>query len=547
MIKFGTAGLRGLMEPSLDGLNAYTVSLATLGISAWLKHIKPNQTTKVVLAYDTRHHSKEYATLASAILTNEGHEVYIFETYAPTPMLAYSIRPLGCDCGIVLTASHNPKDYNGYKVYGADGIQIGEETANFVANAMEMAKANTTYFVNGNCKDNLIKKLPKANFVPETIVSNYLRDIQTLWQVNSHNSAFTKAKHDLKVVYTPVHGTGAKYFVPLLTQAGFSNLQVVPEQKEPDADFPTAPQPNPEYPEVLTLAINLAKQSDAELVVASDPDADRSACALVDQTKSWHILSGNEIGALILAVRLHNAEACGKKLTADDVLVKSVVTNDFGATIALDHGLGVKESLTGFKNICGTIPYLKAEGKSFFMGYEESIGYAYPDFVRDKDGLASCYTLAMAAASLKAEGSSLWQLFTSLRKKYGYFLSSPFNIVNATKEGVKIIQGIVEKFRSNLPLNLAGGKLAYVEDYLPLTRTYYTWVDQTATVSHVLKLHLSAQNLLKFRYDNNLTVALRPSGTEPKLKFYIDVLAGTEKEAESILAQAVKEVKDLAR
>lgn len=546
MIKFGTAGLRGLMEPGLDGLNDYTVALATLGISAWLKHTLKG-TGRVVLAYDTRHHSAEYATLASKILVNEGHEVFIFKTYAPTPMLAYSIRPLECDCGIVLTASHNPKDYNGYKVYAKDGIQIGAETADFVAKAMETAKSNQLYFADEKCKLDFITNLKAAHYVPQEIVSNYLHDIQTLWQVKNQVANFTQAKEELKIVYTPVHGTGAKYFLPLLQQAGFANIHVVKEQKDPDANFTTAPQPNPEYPQVLELAIALATDLKAELVLASDPDADRAACALVDENGTWHILSGNEIGALILAVKIDNAKTNGKQFSSNDVLVKSVVTNDFGATIALDEGLSVKETLTGFKNICGTIPSLNAAGKSFFMGYEESIGYAYPDFVRDKDGLASCYMLAMAAATCKAKGSSLWQFFSALREKYGYFCSAPFNIVNASAEGVAIIQAIVEKFRSNLPFMLAGGKLSYVEDYLKLTRTYYKFTEGLPKVIQQGKLNLEKQNLLKLRYDNDLTVALRPSGTEPKLKFYIDVCADSEKHAKEILEKATQEVKALAK
>lgn len=547
MIKFGTAGLRGLMEPGLDGLNDYTVALATLGISAWLKQTKKG-TGKVVLAYDTRHHSEEYATLASKILTNEGHEVFIFSTYAPTPMLAYSIRPLACDCGIVLTASHNPKDYNGYKVYASDGIQIGAETADFVAKSMLNAQSNSKYFIGEACRQDYIASLKAAKLVPEEIVSNYLRDIQTLWPVKNVTAEFEQAKKGLKIVYTPVHGTGAKYFLPLLNQAGFANITIVPEQKEPDANFTTAPQPNPEYPQVLELAIKLAKDKKAELVLASDPDADRAACALVDEKGEWHILSGNEIGALILAVKLENAKANKTPLSANDVLVKSVVTNDFGACIALDHGLSVKETLTGFKNICGTIPTLNACGKSFFMGYEESIGYSYPDFVRDKDGLASCYMLAMAGATFKSLNSSLWQFFISLKEKYGYFASAPFNIVNASAEGVAIIQAIVEKFRQNMPLKMAGAKLAYVEDYLPLTRTYFNWLtDDKATPSYVFELDLAKQNLLKFRYENGLTVSVRPSGTEPKLKFYLDVCASNASEAQNILEQATKEVKALAK
>lgn len=547
MIKFGTAGLRGLMVPGLDGLNDYTVALATLGISAWLKHIK-NGPGKVVLAYDTRHHSQEYATLASKILVNEGHEVFIFNTYAPTPLLAYSIRPLDCDCGIVLTASHNPKDYNGYKVYAADGIQIGADTADFVAKAMLEAKSNTKYFNGESCLHDYINTLKEAKYVALEIVNNYLRDIQTLWPVNNVTANFKQAKKDLHIVYTPVHGTGAKYFLPLLNNAGFEKITIVPEQKEPDATFKTAPQPNPEYPQVLELAIKLAKETSAELVLASDPDADRAACALVDEKGKWHILSGNEIGALILAVKLENALANGKICTSADVLVKSVVTNDFAATIALANGLSVKETLTGFKNICGTIPELKKDGKSFFMGYEESIGYAYPDFVRDKDGLATCYLLAMAASTYKANNSSLWQFFSNLREKYGYFLSAPFNIVNDSPEGVSIIKGIVEKFRQNIPLKMAGAKLAYMEDYLALTRTYFNWLSTTeAEPSHVFELDLAKQNLLKFRYENGLTVSVRPSGTEPKLKFYIDVVQASEIKAQSILEQATKEVKELVK
>lgn len=546
MIKFGTAGLRGLMQPGEDGLNDYTVALATLGISRYLKQTCGKG--KIIFAYDTRHHSREYAYLAAGILQKEGHQALIFPYYAPTPILAYSIRPLHADLGIVLTASHNPKEYNGYKVYGSDGIQINEATAAQIASNMEEEKYNTAYFINSACLPNLSAELPAPETITPAIVPSYIHDIQSLWQRKMNEEETCKmaaAQHNLKIVYTPVHGTGAAYFLPLLQHSSFADIIIVKEQAEPDPDFPTAPKPNPEYPEVLLPAIKQAEAVNADIVLVTDPDADRCALALPDTAGEWHQLSGNETGALLSAILIDNARSCQRRLNSDDYLVKSVVTDDFGAAIAKANGLSVCESLTGFKNICGTIPKLRTQGKRYFFGYEESVGYSYPDFVRDKDGLASCYLLAMAAAYVSTNGCTLWQYFNDLQKRYGYYVSAPFNIVNTASDGNEQIQKTVNEFRTNSPLLLAGGKLLQISDYLDGSIKIFAQDGTSVQQKDVLKL--PKQNLVKFFYDNNLTLSVRPSGTEPKLKFYLDACASTRETAVELLQKAGNEIRNLLK
>lgn len=513
-----------------DGINDGTIRLAAAGVAAWLQtkaaHSAPdapNAPSGVVVAHDTRHGSEHFAGLTADVLAGQGISVWRFADYQPTPVGVFAIRRLNAAAGIVITASHNPSAYNGFKVYDSSGIQIGSTAADSIRNGM-LAAARTVLPNTEANPDTLQQRATQTvaiRFIGDDLTAAYCTAVQNLWQLSGDTAG-------TRIVYTPMHGTGGLLMQRILTDCGFEQFIPVPEQMSPDPDFTTSPEPNPEQPAVLERAARLAAARQADLVLATDPDADRAAVMLPDGTGRYIPLTGNETGALLLHLLLKQADATGVRPDRP-VLVKSVVTDDFGATVARSAGLEVLETLTGFKNICGVIPALADAGKTFVFGYEESIGFAFPGTVRDKDGLAACRILAGAAATFKKEGRTLFQVLMQLRQQHGFYQSNPFSLSLDGPAGKAAVEQITAHFRT-LPIRRLGSAvLDRVQDFDTQTETFYNknGAVQTAPLAH------PKQNLLRCFLTDGTWFAVRPSGTEPKLKFYLYTRAADAETAAS--------------
>lgn len=523
MIEFGTAGLRGLMIEGPDGINDETIRFAAAGVADWLKKAgtaktSPDAPCGVVVAHDTRHGSAHFARLTAEVLAGHGIPVWLFPEYQPTPVGVFAVRRLKAAAGIVITASHNPRAYNGFKVYDDSGIQIGSAAADAIragmlAAARAAASGGAGRPAVGHCAAAPIHR------IGGDLPAAYCSAVRHLWQLPGDTAG-------IRIVYTPMHGTGGQLMQRILSDCGFEQFIPVPEQMAPDPDFTTAPEPNPEQPAVLERAARLAAERRADLVLATDPDADRAAVLLPDETGRYIPLTGNETGALLLHLLLMQAEARDVR-PERPVLVKSVVTDDFGAAVARAAGMEVVETLTGFKNICGTMPALSAAGKTFVFGYEESIGFAFPDAVRDKDGLAACRILAGAAATLKAAGKTLYQVLTQLWQTHGFYRSNPFSLTFDGPDAQTAVERITAHFRS-LPIRRIGSAaLCRVQDFDAQTDTRYTENGAVQTTP----LSQPRQNLLRCFWTDGTWFAVRPSGTEPKLKFYLYTRAADEANA----------------
>ncbi len=531
-LKFGTAGLRAIMGPGMNRMNLRTVAHAGMGVAGWLRKsrldtFEDGARETVVVAFDNRHHSAEFAALTAGVLSDYDFDIVLFDECQPTPQLVHSVRSLSAVAGIMITASHNPAAYNGYKVYNRDGTQIGNSDAADITREIEQSDPRD--LLRALLKHDLAapETLPNVRLAPRDLIDSYHQYVRDLFPIQGN-------ENELTVVYTPVHGTGGPPTTAIMRSIGVKNLIVVPEQFNPDPDFTTAPAPNPENPEVLSAAAALALKHQADLVLATDPDADRATIMLPDKNGLYTQLDGNEIGALLVHIVAHQYRE--KHSTQDlspapAVLVKSVVTDNFGAAVARAAGFEVREELTGFKNICGAIPDLVRQGKVFLMGYEESIGYAFGDQLRDKDGLAAIRILTGEAARLKRLGLTLGDELEKLRKTHGYFSARPFSLSYSGAAGRQVIQRITDTFRRDFPLTAGDGRLIHYSDYS--RRTKYVRHSDTDSTSRNFKpspfkesdLGGSTDNLLVFQFDNGSWYALRPSGTEPKLKFYIYAVA----------------------
>ena len=492
-IVFGTAGLRGICGIGTNRMNRLTVGRATLGLAQYIKDHQGEQ-KGVAIAYDCRYHSREFSELAARILTAQGIRVYLFDGLRPTPELSFSIRRLSCISGINMTASHNPKEYNGYKVYWEDGAQISGEVSDGIQKkiealslfdeipelALDEAKERGLLTMLGSGMDEAYDAYAK---------SNYLRDASEL---------------DLTVpiVYTPLNGAGSVPMQRLAKERGFENFTVVPEQKDPDPEFTTVGYPNPEDPKAFRLAEELGKKTGAELLVATDPDSDRMAIEIRNEDGTYSFLNGNQTGALLIYYKAMSLQEKGK-LTDHEALIKSIVTGDFGRTIASRFGIHVFEALTGFKNICGRIPQLEEEGYHYFFGYEESIGCAPGEEVRDKDGITAGMLILEMAAYYKKKGLAMRDVLSQLYAMFGAFAEKQVSLVLTGAEGKERIGRIMTMFRLGKPEAFGPFKVLKTTDYL------HGYED------------IPASNVLKFNLDDGSWFAVRPSGTEPKCKFYV--------------------------
>lgn len=491
-IVFGTAGLRGICGAGRNRMNVLTVGRATRGIAEYILSSGEDPKRGVVIAYDCRYHSKEFSELAAEILTGKGIRVYLFPSLRPTPELSYAIRMLGAVSGINMTASHNPKEYNGYKVYWKDGAQISGEISDGMLQKIEALDFFDSF---SRLPLKEAEERGLLTMLGEEMDRSYLDYVKSLAQRDGDS-----LDKSVAIVYTPLNGAGSLPMEQLAKERGFTNFVLLPEQKDPDPDFSTVPYPNPEDPSAFSYSEKLGKEKGAEVLIATDPDADRMAIELSDGKGGYLFLNGNKTGALLIA---YLAEARKEKglLTEKEAMIKSIVTGDFGRAICEKNGIEVFESLTGFKNICGRIPELEEKGYQYFFGYEESIGCAAGEKVRDKDGISAAMLVMEMAAWLKKQKKSILDYLEELYQTYGYYEEGQVSLVLKGKEGQEQIGRIMEAFRQT-EKKIGSLEIERLIDY----QNGYE--------------DIPPQNALKFLLTDGSWFAVRPSGTEPKIKFY---------------------------
>lgn len=512
-LSFGTAGLRGKIGAGTNRMNKYTVALATQALALTIiSEGGDNAKNKgVAIAYDTRKFSDVFAKTAALVLAYNGIKVYLFDDIRPTPMLAYTIRKLGCYSGIMITASHNPKEYNGYKVYWKEGSQILPHVADKIVGKFDSIKDISKISLMDE-KDALQKRLLKI--LDSEIDDAYTKDVLNL-------SLRQNIDKDLNIIYTPLNGTGNYPVRKVLKEKGFKNVFVVKEQENPDPDFTTVGYPNPENVAVFDYAKRLGKQKQAELIIATDPDCDRMAC-MVTNKDDYTYLNGNQIGALLINYIL-DARKEQNSIPKNAVIVKTIVTGDFGKKIAQSYGVKTIETLTGFKNICQNKNGYEKDGRyKFIFGYEESIGYVYSTIVRDKDAVISSMLLCEAAAYYKIQGKTLLDILEELYQKHGYFNEKLVPIILEGKEGSERINRIMDRLKKNYLRQINNNKIAVFINYEEGKK--YNLIMNT-----VEDVKLPNTNGVKFVFEDNSWFAVRPSGTEPKLKIYIYSISNNKK------------------
>ncbi len=500
-LEFGTGGLRGIMGAGPNRMNKYTVGMTTQGLANYLKE-KFIGDISVAIAYDCRNNNTFFSDISANVLSANGIQVYQFDALRPTPELSYAVRELNCQAGIVITASHNPKEYNGYKVYGNDGAQlISPEDTNVID---EVRKINSIDSVKFEGDNSLI------SIIDSKMDDDYINEITK----RSLNPDLIKKHKDIKIVYTPIHGTGVKLIPMALNKFGFNNIINVPEQDVVDGNFPTVESPNPEEPAALAMAIEKAKLENADLVMASDPDADRVGIAYRDNNNEFKLLNGNQTATLLFYYVLNQWKEKGKIL-GEEFIVKTVVTTELLNDIANSFGVKTYDVLTGFKYIAQIIR--EQEGKrQFILGGEESYGYLIGDFVRDKDAVASCCFIAEAYAWAVENNKTIEELLTDIYKEYGFYYESLKSVVRKGKSGAEEISAMMDNFRNNPPKEINNSKVVIVNDYLK--QIAYNLVDGSESV-----IELPSSNVIQYFTEDGSKITMRPSGTEPKIKFYFGV------------------------
>lgn len=502
-LEFGTGGLRGIMGAGTNRMNIYTVGMATQGLCNYLlSQFKPLDQIKVAIAHDSRNNSRLFAETAAGIFSANGMKVFLFESLRPTPELSFAIRHFHCQSGVVITASHNPKEYNGFKAYWDDGGQIiSPHDTNIIGEVQNIKSIDEVKF-NG----------PEENIeiIGEVFDKLYLKEIKSL----SLSPDIIERNSALKIVYTPIHGTGVKMVPASLNEFGFKNVYHVPEQDIPDGNFPTVISPNPEEPAALSMAIEKAKSVHADLVMGTDPDADRVGIAVRKPDGAFVLLNGNQTATLLIHYLLSQWSAKGK-LTGREYIAKTIVTTDLLNEIADDYRVDHFDVLTGFKFIADLIK--RHEGKKVFIaGGEESYGYMIGEFVRDKDAVISCAMIAEVAAWAADQGKSLYELLLDIYVKYRLYKEKLINIVKKGKAGAEEIRNIMDNFRYKPPETINKSQVMLIHDYLQ-QQTY-------DLLSHLrYKITLPRSNVLQFILEDGSKISMRPSGTEPKIKFYFSV------------------------
>lgn len=528
-LEFGTAGLRGVIGAGMNRMNIYTVRKATQGLANYIKKVG-KEAQGVAIAFDSRRMSPEFADEAALCLAANGIKAYVFESLRPTPELSYAVRKLGCTAGINITASHNPPEYNGYKVYWEDGAQI---TPPHDKGIMDEVKAVTDFATVKTMEKEEAKKAGLYKVIGAAIDDAYIAELKKLVV---HQDAINQVKDTLKIVYTPLHGTGNIPVRRVLKELGFQNVYVVPEQEKPDGEFPTVSYPNPEAEEAFVLGLAMAKKLDADLVLATDPDADRLGVYVKDsKTGEYHSLTGNMSGCLIGDYVIGQRKE-REGLPKDGAFIKSIVSTNMADAIAKYYGIQLVEVLTGFKFIGQKMLEFETKGTgTYLFGMEESYGCLTGTYARDKDAVVASMTLCEAAAYYKTQGKTLWDAMIDMYEKYGYYKDDVKAITLKGIEGLEKIQTILETLRADAPKEIGGYKVLKVRDYKKDTITDLADGKVTPT-------GLPASNVLYYELEDDAWVCVRPSGTEPKVKFYYGIKGTSLEEADAKSESLGKEV-----
>ena len=503
-LEFGTGGLRGIMGAGTNRMNIYTVGAATQGLANYLKEaFKDLPEISVAVGHDVRNNSRKFAEIVANIFSANGIKVYLFDSFRPTPELSYAIRYFGCQSGVNITASHNPKEYNGYKAYWADGAQIiAPHDVNIIDNVNRITDVDQIKF-QGNPD--------KIQIIGKEVDDAFLKEIKGL----SLDPEVIKRHADLKIVYTPIHGTGVELVPDSLRNYGFTNIIHVPEQDIHDGNFSTVESPNPEVPSAMAMAIERARETDADVVFASDPDADRIGCVVRDRSGNYRLLNGNQIVMILLNYIMRRNREMGK-LKGNEYVVKTIVTTETIKTIAENYNVKMYDCYTGFKWIASVIRDLEGTER-YLGGGEESYGFLAEDFVRDKDSVSAISLMAEIAAWAKDNGMNFLEMLQDIYVQNGYSHEVGVSVVRTGKEGAEEIQKMMKEFRANPPKQLGGSPVTLVKDYADLNCT------EIAT-GKVTKMDFpTTSNVLQYFTEDGSKVSVRPSGTEPKIKFYMEV------------------------
>lgn len=501
-LEFGTGGLRGIMGVGTNRMNKYTVGMATQGMANYLIKSFPGVQIKMVIGHDSRNNSRKFSEIAAQVLSSNGIKVFLFEDLRPTPEISFAIRHLNCQSGIIITASHNPKEYNGYKAYWDDGAQlIPPHDKNVIIEAQKITDPTQVKFDGDHSN---------IEIIGEEVDKAYLAEVKKV----SLSPEAIKNHKDIKIVYTPLHGTGAMMVPRCLKEYGFTNISMVEEQSTPDGNFPTVVSPNPEESAALEMAITKAKTIGASLVMATDPDADRVGIAVKDDKGEFILVNGNQT-ACLLTYYLITKWKENNKLTGKEYIVKTIVTSELMADLASKNNIEFYDVLTGFKWIADIIR--KNEGiKTFIGGGEESYGFMIGDFIRDKDAVSACAIIAEIAAWAADQGKTIYDILIDIYLEYGFYKESLISVVRKGKSGAEEIQQMMIDFRSNPPKTINRSKVVLIKDY-DLSKEF------NLTTSTESSIDLPKSNVLQFFTEDGSKISVRPSGTEPKIKFYFSV------------------------
>lgn len=529
-LEFGTGGLRGVIGMGTNRMNIYTVGKATQGLGEYLLN-KYNQEVSVAIAYDSRIMSKEFAEAAACNLCANNIKVYLFEDLRPTPMLSYTVRHLNCKAGIVITASHNPKQYNGYKVYGEDGGQVTDKSAkeilSYIKNILDFSEIKTM-----NIEE--AKESGLLNIIGEEIDKAYIEKVKDL---TIRKDLVNNRAEDLKIIYTPIHGTGNMPIRRVLKELGYKNLSIVKEQEQPDGTFPTADYPNPEEPKVFNIALDMAKEIQPDIIFGTDPDCDRIGIVVKDSSGEYRVLTGNQTGALLTHYILSSLKELNQ-LPESGVVVKTIVTSEIAADISREYGVELIDVLTGFKYIGEKIKEFEEDNRKYLFGFEESYGYLAGDFVRDKDAVIAATLICEMTLYYKNKGMSLYEALMGLYEKYGFYKEKLFSLELKGKEGQEKIEKALEFLRHSMSHTIGGVKIVKKADYKLSIEKDLVDIKES-------KIDLPKSNVLKFTLEDNSWFVIRPSGTEPKMKIYLSVIGENLENAENKMKSFEQDVKNI--
>ncbi|MFC4023592.1 phospho-sugar mutase [Oceanobacillus longus] len=527
-LEFGTGGIRGELGPGTNRMNIYTIRKASEGLARYIEENGEEAKMRgVAIAYDSRFKSPEFAMEAAKTLASHGIQTYVFESLRSTPELSFAVRYLHAYSGIVITASHNPPEYNGFKVYGDDGAQLPPLVADEVIAKVNEVDDELTVAVGDAEK---LKAAGLINMIGDTVDQAYMKQIQT---INVNPDVIKHVADDFKIVFTPLHGTGNIPVRKGLEAIGFKHVHVVKEQELPDSNFPTVTSPNPEEHAAFALAIQYGEKYDADMLIGTDPDADRVGVAVRNSQGNYEVLTGNQVGALLLHYLITEKQKQGE-LASNATVLKTIVTSEIGRDIAAAHGLDTIDTLTGFKFIGEKIKEYEQTGKrSYLFGYEESYGYLIGDFVRDKDAVQACVLIAEVGAYYKSKNMTIYEGLLNVFKQYGYYKEGLESLTLKGKDGIEQINTILTAFRNNPPVEMAGNAIVAVEDYQTSKRVAGDLEEE---------ILLPKSNVLKYRLEGGSWFCLRPSGTEPKIKFYFGVKEDTLDASEKALDELKKAV-----